>query len=421
MQPQTPADRIRATLAEIRQLKDQQAQCREELSILVKDFTDKKNELLAVLQAASMSASSPSAPISTKPVLQAAKFVTVVTGANRGLGKAMCQQLAQKDWGALCPTSRGGVDENRDGNVVVVVVIMVGRDCGKIHAARDEIVAGCGATNATSGSASTVNCGTVPRVVVNGSGGMPGVMAQDYGTGPVVVVVVDSLAMDIGDPESVTQGANSVKQKWGRVDLLINNAGIAPHDPSDVSGLEVSAKAAIDVFNINVHGVLRTMDAFIPMMDHATPSSLLPMPHIVNVSSKGVGKFLAQCSPDVQSHVTSVYDIPSITSLMEEYVSLLSKGKEHTAAQGWATYIYGLSKVLVTLITKIYATKYPSILITSVHPGTCNTDIIPASWHSFLNLEDPSFGANVILKQAFTATETGVFLDEFGLPLPCGV
>ncbi len=86
---------------------------------------------------------------------------------------------------------------------------------------------------------------------------------------------VEYVKMDVQDEDSVTSAVKDVLEKAGRIDVLINNAGVSLVGPVEATS-DVEAKA---LFEVNVFGVLRVIRAVLPSMRSAR-SGL-----IVNVSS----------------------------------------------------------------------------------------------------------------------------------------
>ena len=60
------------------------------------------------------------------------------------------------------------------------------------------------------------------------------------------------IGLDVADPESVRAGFAAVVARWGRVDVLVNNAGVATLAPF----LEFPAEAFARVMAVNVTGAL---------------------------------------------------------------------------------------------------------------------------------------------------------------------
>ena len=88
---------------------------------------------------------------------------------------------------------------------------------------------------------------------------------------------VFSRAFDIADKEAVFQFATDVKQHFGGVDVLINNAGVA------ITGLTFEELDIADfewIFSINYMGVVYASKAFLPLLRERQSQTAL-----VNVSS----------------------------------------------------------------------------------------------------------------------------------------
>ena len=86
---------------------------------------------------------------------------------------------------------------------------------------------------------------------------------------------VEFIKMDVQDEASVASAVHAVLEKAGRIDILINNAGVALVGPVEATS-DAEAKA---LFDVNVFGVLRVVRAVLPSM-RAHRGGL-----IVNVSS----------------------------------------------------------------------------------------------------------------------------------------
>lgn len=80
---------------------------------------------------------------------------------------------------------------------------------------------------------------------------------------------------DVRNFEEVNEMAERVYRLWGRVDVLINNAGIA----RDGLLMKYSEKDFVDVLAVNLKGCFNTVRAFAPLMIKSGGG------HIVNISS----------------------------------------------------------------------------------------------------------------------------------------
>lgn len=70
------------------------------------------------------------------------------------------------------------------------------------------------------------------------------------------------LELDVREPETISKAVDVILEKEGRLDVLINNAGVGITGP-----IEETPKAEIDnVFEVNFHGPVRMINAVLPQM-----------------------------------------------------------------------------------------------------------------------------------------------------------
>jgi NAD(P)-dependent dehydrogenase (short-subunit alcohol dehydrogenase family) len=107
--------------------------------------------------------------------------------------------------------------------------------------------------------------------------------ARDRGRGEHAVArlstrspAVHVVALDVTDPASIAAAAENVEARFGKLDALVNNAGIgnASAPPSTQS---LPAMRAL--FETNLYGAIAVTQAFLPLLERA------PAARIVNVSS----------------------------------------------------------------------------------------------------------------------------------------
>lgn len=114
--------------------------------------------------------------------------------------------------------------------------------------------------------------------------------------------------LDVTDPASIERLPRFIQQTFGRLDVLINNAGIFP-DPSPGSGAESVFAADPDTirqgFETNTLGPLRLCQSLIPLMEGEG--------RIVNVSS-GMGQLsdMNGCCPGYRLSKTALNAVTRI-------------------------------------------------------------------------------------------------------------
>lgn len=109
--------------------------------------------------------------------------------------------------------------------------------------------------------------------------GEPGPTVAESGVAAGGNVVVDAaftvIQMDVDDGSSVERGVDHVLEREGRLDVVVNNAGIALAGP--IEDVEIGEAKAL--FETNFYGVLRVCKAVLPAMRSQGSG------HIVNVGS----------------------------------------------------------------------------------------------------------------------------------------
>ena len=140
--------------------------------------------------------------------------------------------------------------------------------------------------------------------------------------------------LDVTDDASVERSVRLIDEREGRLDVLVNNAGIS-------SMAEIDGPEALKVFDTNVIGVIRVTQAALPLLERSDN------PVVVNVSS-ALGSFWAVTNPERRQ-----FNYPSI--------------------------MYGSSKAAVSMLTVQYAKAYPDIKFNAVEPGFTATDLTPFS------------------------------------------
>ena len=149
---------------------------------------------------------------------------------------------------------------------------------------------------------------------------------------------VEALTLDVTDAASIAAAVREIDEKFGRLDILINNAGIALQN-----GSKKVSEEPLDVwrktFDTNLFALIAVTQAFLPLLKKA------PAGRIVNLSS-----ILASLA--LHSDPTSpIYDF-----------KLPAYNVSKTAVNGWT----------VQLAYELRDTK---IKVNAAHPGWVKTDM----------------------------------------------
>jgi len=145
--------------------------------------------------------------------------------------------------------------------------------------------------------------------------------------------------LDVTDAKSIDQAAEWIGAEYGRLDVLVNNAGTPTVSRERRRIGETSLDDMRAVYEINVFGVVAVTNAMLPLLRNA------PAARIVNVSSE-VGSIGSQTDP-----ASPLSQMP-------------------------ASVQYPSSKAALNMITAMYAKELRDtpIKVNSANPGYCATD-----------------------------------------------
>ncbi|BFT76136.1 SDR family NAD(P)-dependent oxidoreductase [Paenibacillus sp. P36] len=182
---------------------------------------------------------------------------------------------------------------------------------------------------------------------------------------------IDYVVLDVTDDGSVANAVEAISQIEGRLDVLINNAGIpGPYAKPE----EITSDMMLQVYNTNVFGIVRVTNHFLPLLKKSEE------PAIVNVSS-GLGSFGQVLNPEK----------------IESKVNALA---------------YSSSKAAVGMLTVQYAKALPDIRINAIDPGPTKTG------EKFSNgMQTLQEGTDAVVKMATIDKNgpTGTFTNRDGI------
>ena len=136
--------------------------------------------------------------------------------------------------------------------------------------------------------------------------------------------------LDVTDDASVIAALATIEEAEGRLDVLVNNAGVLVADPLD-------GPTALRVFDINAVGIVRVTEAALPLLRRSQDR------RVVNGSSS-MGSFWANTTPG-------------------------------RVEQGMFLPLYAASKAAASMLTVQYAKAYADIRFNAVEPGPTATDM----------------------------------------------
>ncbi len=177
--------------------------------------------------------------------------------------------------------------------------------------------------------------------------------------------------LDVTDDASVDAAARTIDDDGGRLDVLVNNAGVAS---GMLAPRDTTATDFLRVYGVNVLGPVRTTHAFLPLLDRSA------QPRIVMVSS-GMGSLGITTDP----------------ARLESTLHGL---------------VYPSSKTALNMITSQYAKALPGYQVNAVDPGYTGTAL-----NGFRGTQTVQEGTDAVVAAATLPPDgpTGTFTDRSGV------
>lgn len=174
--------------------------------------------------------------------------------------------------------------------------------------------------------------------------------------------------LDLTDITSVTSLQHFIEQRYGKLDILVNNAAICFNDPTLYGKCSFTSfrEQAEPTLKTNFYGTLNLTEALLPAL------RLSSSPRIINIAS-GAGRLsILRSKEKVESFTASNIQLNQLKDLMGQFESDVKNGVH--LENGWPNTCYGMSKLAIIAMTKILARDEPYIMVNSVDPGYCKTD-----------------------------------------------
>ncbi|RAO68978.1 uncharacterized protein BHQ10_004990 [Talaromyces amestolkiae] len=175
--------------------------------------------------------------------------------------------------------------------------------------------------------------------------------------------IIEVVELDITKDSSIKSATTILRQKYGKIDVLINNAAIAGNPKPDLSDFR---EAYTSILDTNITSVALVVSHFLPLLSASVE------PRVINVSS-------ARAS-----------------------VALQTSGKLPPTA----SIPYSISKTGLNILTLELAKLYENIRFYCASPGHCRT-----AFNNYRGKKDPIDGARVIVELA--VSESGRYDPGF--------
>jgi NAD(P)-dependent dehydrogenase (short-subunit alcohol dehydrogenase family) len=187
-------------------------------------------------------------------------------------------------------------------------------------------------------------------------------------TGMLPDADVRPVQLDVTSAESVATARGTVEDESGRVDVLVNNAGIGG---GFVGPEDTTAENFVPVYDVNVLGPVRVTAAFLPLLRKSAA------PRLVMVSS-GMGSF----------------------GITTDHARLEST---------FHGLVYPSSKAALNMVTSQYAKAFTDIRVHAVDPGYTATDL-----NGHRGTQSVEVGAEAVVRACVADDLPGTFVDRRG-------
>lgn len=124
------------------------------------------------------------------------------------------------------------------------------------------------------------------------------------------ISTVEGFALDVADTANVREAVRKIHDRFGRIDVLVNNAGVWSERDIANTGLAPDPALILEILDINTVGPYRVMQAVLPIMREQKYG------RVVNVSSQ-MARLSAMHggSPGYRMSKTAVNALTAVTSV----------------------------------------------------------------------------------------------------------
>lgn len=126
---------------------------------------------------------------------------------------------------------------------------------------------------------------------------------------------IKAIEIDVTNPDSISKAKNIIENEQGKLDILINNAGILGVNPQ--TAVDTSVKDIQEVFDTNFFGVISVTQAFLDLLKKSDS------PRISNITS-GLGSLTLHSDPNWKYYHVKAAAYGSSKSALNAYTIVLA-------------------------------------------------------------------------------------------------
>lgn len=171
--------------------------------------------------------------------------------------------------------------------------------------------------------------------------------------------------LDIENISSVNLLANQILYDYGKIDVLVNNAGY--FDKEDKISPYENVSRAIKTFSVNYYGNLLLTSTLLKF-------NLISQKILFSSSSKGILNFENNQYNDILRNVSSLKDIDNF---INKYIDSVRNNKPWVYFESEKFNSYGPSKMALNSLNELFSKKFTNLIFASFTPGPCKTDMCP--------------------------------------------
>uniref|UniRef100_A0ACD5TQV2 Uncharacterized protein n=1 Tax=Avena sativa TaxID=4498 RepID=A0ACD5TQV2_AVESA len=230
--------------------------------------------------------------------------------------------------------------------------------------------------------------------------------------------------LEITDASSIAALAEFVKARFGKLDILVNNAAVAgveyiqEFDHEKFGGLDFdkrlewmmtnvleTTEAAKETLQTNYYGTRNVIKALLPVLLLSSSEG-----RIVNVSSE-FGRLILISNEKVRQKLNDIDNLTeeALDELLDKFLKDFEAGA--LEANGWSSGFaaYKVSKAALNAYTRIMARRHPALRINCAHPGYVNTQMTMST-----GVLTPQEGASNVVKVGLLPQggPTGVYFAQ---------